>query len=342
MPFQILSLSGGGFLGLYTIAIIDKIEQQLGCPIARRFDLLAGTSIGGIIALGLAAEKPASEILKAFENNGTRIFSDRPVPQGKIGKFWDTCGFLKKPKYSTEALRETIASIVGEDTLIGDLKHPVIIPTVNLSKGKPQILKTPHHPTFVRDLYLKVVDVALATSAAPTYFPIAEINDELFVDGGLYANAPDLPALHEAEHFFQKPSSEVQMLSIGTTTSQFSFAHTQGRELGLFGWAEEQRLVRAMISSQQLYTEYVMKHKLGDRYLRIDIVQSAQQERHLALDVATEEAQKTIRALAEASYREHAGRSVLPSILDNVASQPIFFDPRTNQPRNNETGGTNG
>lgn len=328
MPFQILSLSGGGFLGLYTIAVIEKIEQQLGCPIARCFDLIAGTSIGGIIALGLAAEKPAKEIREAFELNGTKIFSENPVPQG-WGKIKDLLGSLRGPKYSAENLRKTISSIVGENTLIGDLLHPIIIPTVNLTKGAPQVFKTPHHPNFKTDLHLKAVDVAMATSAAPTYFPLARVNHALFADGGLYANAPDLAALHEAEHFFGKSIDEIEMLSVGTTTSRFSFADVQGQELGAVGWMQNQRLVRVVMASQQLYTENIISHRLKERYLRIDHTQSAEQERHLALDVATEDAQNTIIGLAEGSYQQNINNSTLGRILNNRATATTFYNPIT-------------
>jgi len=161
--FNILSLSGGGFLGLYTVSVLAELEEAAGGPIARHFDLMAGTSIGGIIALGLAAEVPAATIKAAFERNGRDIFSNRPAPTSWWGTVRDLARFVHKPKYQTDALRWTIVELVGESTRIGDLKHPVIIPTINLTKAKPQIFKTPHHPEFRTDLYLKVVDVALAT-----------------------------------------------------------------------------------------------------------------------------------------------------------------------------------
>ena len=78
MAFQILSLSGGGFLGLYTITVLAELEKQIGRYIASSFDLLAGTSVGGIIALGLAAEHPAEKIKSSLELNGIQIFSNRP------------------------------------------------------------------------------------------------------------------------------------------------------------------------------------------------------------------------------------------------------------------------
>jgi len=109
--FQILSLSGGGFLGLYTIKIIEKIEEDLGKPISHCFDLIAGTSIGGIVALALAAEIPAKDIRKAFEDNGEKIFPRKFNLKNifklrsliKIIDYFDI--FL--PKNNSEALKTT-------------------------------------------------------------------------------------------------------------------------------------------------------------------------------------------------------------------------------------------
>ena len=317
MTFQILSLSGGGFLGLYTIALLDKIEQRAGKPIAQCFDLLAGTSIGGIIALGLAAGTPASKILKAFEENGEKIF-----PSKKPNLFKK----LRHPKYSDLPLRETIEAIVGAELLMGDLKHPVIIPSLNLTRGKAQFFKTPHHPDFKTDLHLKVVDVALATSAAPTYFPLAQVNNQLYADGGLYVNAPDLAALHEAEHFFRVSPESVRMLSIGTTTTKFTISHDVGRKLGIAGWGKDQRIIRAMMASQQLYVQDIVGHKLGKNYVRIDTEQSTEQQKYLALDIATENAQGTIKGLAESAYQQEVNNNRLQKIIEYQAPDTVFYN----------------
>ena len=330
MPFQILSLSGGGFLGLFTIAILAELEKQIGRPIASAFDLLAGTSVGGIIALGLAGEHPAEKIKTSFELNGTSIFSERPPPQGSVGELIDFCRSLFSSKYGNDGLRQTITDVIGENTLVGELKHPTLVPTVNLTKGKPQIFKTPHHSDFKRDYQLPVVDIALATSAAPTYFPIARIKDELFADGGLYANSPDLIALHEAEHFFKIPLEDIHVLSIGTTTTQFSMSHPEDLNLGIWGW--RRRLPHTILSSQQLDIEYIMNHKLGKRYLRVDVVQSKEQERDLGLDVATEKAKKTIRGLASGEYQGILNNPILTQMLQHRAPQAKFYYP-TNIPQ---------
>ena len=313
----------GGYLGLYSVSVLAELERRIGRPIGSRFDLLAGTSVGGIIALGLAAEKSADEVKSAFERDGAKIFSNRRAPRTGLGELVDFFRSFRSAKYGNDALRRTIVQILGEETLIGDLKHPVMIPAVNLSKGKPQIFKTDHHPDFRVDHLRKAVDVALATSAAPTYFPIAAVGDELFADGGLFANSPDLVALHEAEHFFQKHAEDVVMLSIGTTTSKFSFSHTLGLNLGTLAWAR--RFPQVLLSAQQLDVEYIIRHKLGGRYVRIDAEQSKEQERDLGLDVATEAASKTIRALAAATTQEILKNNTLMEILSHRADPPVFY-----------------
>ena len=323
MSFQVLSLSGGGYLGLYTITILDELERRIDRPIASCFNLLAGTSVGGIIALGLALERPVNEIKSAFEEDGTEIFSDRPAPNGWLKEKFDFMRSFVFPKYHDIALRKTIEKVVGKDTKIGDLIHPVIVPAVNLTKGKPQIFKTAHHQDFKLDHRLRIVDVALATSAAPTYFPLAEVGDELFADGGLFANSPDMLALHEAEHFFRVPTNQIHMLSVGTTTTQFSFSHTRGRRLGVMGWGHQ--LAQTLLSSQQMDVNYIMEHTLGNRYVRVDAVQSKEQERDLGLDVATDNAKKTIRGLAYGSVREVINQEMITQMLSHKAPTPEFY-----------------
>ena len=257
--FQILSLSGGGYLGLYSVSLLAEIEREAGKAIATRFNLLAGTSIGGIVALGLAAEVPAARIKSSFEEHGQRIFGNSSPPRSLWSTFKDLAFRFWRAKHDAGALRATIEDIVGADTRLGDLKHPVIVPAVNLSTGRPQLFKTPHHEDFRLDLELKIADVAMATSAAPTYFPLAEVNGSLYTDGGLFANSPDLLALHEALRFFRQDENDVYVLSVGTTTSQFSFAHSSARSLGIAQWFRNARLLNVIIASQQRSTDFMMQ-----------------------------------------------------------------------------------
>lgn len=325
MAFQILALSGGGFLGLYTATVLAELEKITGRSVATSFDLIAGTSIGGIVALGLASGASASKIKSEFENSGARIFGNSPPPTSKFGVLKDILNGAFCSKYNTHVLRETVESIVGKETRIGDLQRAVLIPSINLSKGSPQIFKTPHHVDFRLDLNLRAADVALATSAAPTYFPLAVIGDSLFTDGGLYANSPDLLALHEATHFFKVKEENVRILSIGTTTAQFSFGHTETKSFGIIDWFSGQRLMNVIIASQQKSVDFMMRHRLADKYVRLDAIQSKEQERILGLDVATKDAEKTIRALATATVQANINNPVLQEMLQNMAEATKFF-----------------
>jgi patatin-like phospholipase/acyl hydrolase len=323
--FQILSLSGGGYFGLYQAVILCELEEKAGKPIAQCFDLLAGTSIGGIIALSLALEVPAKKILQAFEKNGQSIFSERSSPQSTVGKVIDMGRALFTSKYKQEGLCKALKELIDPLTLLGDLKHPVVIPVINLTKGKPQVFKTPHHKNFERDYRVRVHDVALATSAAPTFFPLAQVGDELFTDGGLYANTPDLIALHEAEYFFNIPPKQISILSIGTTTSQYSFSHSIRQNMGILSWFYDTRLMSVILSSQQKLTEFMLGHKLQERYVRIDCLQSRSQERDLGLDVATSAAQSTIKGLAHATLREKITLPHFQKMLGHIPKEPHFY-----------------
>jgi patatin-like phospholipase/acyl hydrolase len=312
-------------MGLYTAAVLAELEAHTGKPILSHFDLVAGTSVGGIIALGLARGTSAAAIRDAFVANGPKIFSAKPPPRRSLSKKMALIANATHAKYSPQSLRETIVSIVGESARISDLSTRTIIPSVNLTKGKPQVFKTSHHPTFSRDCKLKIVDVALATSAAPTFFPLHRIGGEMFADGGMYANAPDHLALHEAEHFLEQNREDVSILSVGTTSASFSFSSATNLDLGWMGWMDDQRLPTVMIAAQQLNTDYMLGHVLGDRYLRIDQTQSRAQQEGISLDVATEFAIHDLLGLAEASVREHLGKASLPRFLAHNSTMPTFF-----------------
>lgn len=325
MRFQILCLSGGGFRGLFAAEALAGLEDAAGVGLAQCFDLIAGTSIGGIIALGLAAGTPARQIADAFREHGKTVFANAPVRKGGLAPLLALMGNARRARHRSEPLARLVSDLTGEGVKIGDLKTRVMIPAVNLTKGRPQVFKTPHHPSFVRDHRLSLVDVALATSAAPTYFPLHSIGGELFADGGLYANAPDLLVLHEAEHFLGQSLDDVHVLSVGTTTAQFSLAHAIGADLGWLGWMKGQRLAQAMIGAQQINADAMLGHRLGARYLRIDTTQSPEQAAHLGLDVATPEAALTLAGLAEAVLRDNLGRPVLTEFLAHRAPKPVFF-----------------
>lgn len=298
-PFQALSLTGGGYRGLFTARALQVIEEHVGVPIGQRFDLTCGTSIGGIVALAVAFEVPMKKVVEVFEQHGAAIFPPHEPPSGKVGKAWDFWLHARKPRYSITPLREAITKLIDKDATLNDAKHAVAIPAVNVTQGKPQVFKTRHKAEWTRDWKFKAVDVALATAAAPTFFELAEVEGNMYADGGLFANAPDLLALHEAEHFFSVPTDAVRILSIGTTTKSYSVSFASDRQFGIADWMQDQRLFSVIISAQQQFVDQLIQHKLGDRYFRLDHEPSQEQSKDLGLDVATEAARKTLKALAD-------------------------------------------
>ncbi len=311
-PFQALALTGGGYRGLFTARALQEMEHHVGEPIGRRFDLSYGTSIGGIIALAVAFEVPMQKVVQAFERSGESIFPPREKPKTWIAKGLDIARHWNRPRYRSQALREVITSLIPEDATLNDAKHAVGIPAVNVTSGRPQVFKTRHKAEWTRDWKYKVVDVALATSAAPTFFELAELDGQRYADGGLYANAPDLLALHEAEHFFDVPSEAVRILSVGTTTNMYSLSFESGRELGIGVWMDDNRLFSVTISSQQQLVDQLLLHKLKERYFRLDALPSDEQARDVGLDIATEAARRTLIALGKKATSDILNTKLAP------------------------------
>jgi hypothetical protein len=132
-------------------------------------------------------------------------------------------------------------------------------------------------------------------------------------------------ALHEASVFLDQKPEEVSILSIGTTTSGFSLPRSIGRNLGSLKWTARGRLFSTIVSAQQQMIDFMLKHQLGDRYLRIDTRPGEEQQTDLALDVADAAATGTLRGLAEGSFQQFATDARLISMLAHQPSPPNFF-----------------
>lgn len=230
--FRILALDGGGLRGTFTAAVLAKWDDMLkaggGNGIISHFDLVAGTSTGAILAIGLALGLNPSEILAFYEDKGPKIF-----PKDRKLRHW------LKSKHDSTTLRQLLSEVFGEKTLAANSCCRLVIPTVRAKQGQAEAIVTPHSPdrTAYRDI--SAVDAALASSAAPTFFdestwegPIAL---ETFLDGGVWANNPILPALAEAVRYLKIPLDRIDVLSIGTLSSENDFTDQLGK--GKAGWA---------------------------------------------------------------------------------------------------------
>ena len=294
-PLRVLSLAGGGFLGLYTAVVLEALEARAGEPLARRFDLLAGTSIGGLLGLALAYEIPMARLVRLFTEHGSAVFSSRALPSGALSRLLDLSRSVLGPKYSGEALREALQAEIG-DKRLADALHPVVVPAVDVGLCQTKVFKTPHAPASRGDGDLRAVDVAMAACAAPAYFPSVRIGRHIYADGGLFAVAPDQVALHELEHFMGVDPGRVSMLSIGTATAHYRPAEGVRDDTGAVGWLSDGRLVLTLIAVQQQHVQAMMEDRLGDRYLRLDA--DWPPDAGLGIDVATRQAVDTLSALA--------------------------------------------
>jgi patatin-like phospholipase/acyl hydrolase len=287
--FHALALTGGGFRGLFTARVLQRIEEHMQMPIGRQFDLIAGTSIGGIIALAIGFEVPMEKVVTVFKNNGLHIFPPiRRAPKNRLLQFADLLAHLFVPRYFSGPLSSAVEELIPQNTLLGSSSHALVIPSVNVTKGTLRVFKTPHHANFYEDASRTVTEVALATSAAPTYFDLAKSGNDLFADGGIFANAPDLVAAHESDYVFNVHPKNFRLLSIGTLSSEFSIPDTNRREFGVFDWMKNGRLLETMISAQGQFTTQIMKHRYGNNYVRLDSL-VANSERKLELDNASKE-----------------------------------------------------
>jgi len=318
--FQILSLSGGGYGGLYTAAVLEELERHCKQPIGRCFELIAGTSIGGIIALAIGFEVPMTSVVQAFKSHGGNIFPERRK-KNKVDRLTNLYNDLQRPTYSIEALRTVVKSLLDENAKLGDSKHPLLVPAINLTQGKPQVFKTRHYEGIVRDPHISAVDIALATSAAPTFFAPVKINDCLYVDGGLVATSPDLVAFHEATHFLKQKPEDITILSIGTTNTKYSVPDLPENSYGLKFWLadEERRLPKTFLSAQQQFTSQITQHILGDDgYVRIDAAPSPEQVRFLGLSEATAVAQTKLLGLGKKDASDALGRALIRDIFKHL------------------------
>lgn len=320
--FQILALSGGGFRGLYTAKVLADLEQEIGAPIATKFDLISGTSIGGILALALAQQIPASELVNLFVANGSKIFT----------KQWSLGGLLRA-KYDAATLRTLLAAenLFGA-RLLGSCRHRVIVPTINYSTGKPVLMKTPHHSDFKRDHRYSLVDVALATSAAPIYFRRHSFENSQYVDGGLYANAPGLLAAHEARTFLAQTQTALHLLSIGTMSSVFTVNPDRSRSGGTWDWGgawppnAAQRLFGLSISVQESLTDFMLRHQIGsDRYEHIDDVLSPDRAEAVRLDKTDAGAREVLLSAASERSKTCLGSKKVMAFFSHQPSPAKFF-----------------
>jgi uncharacterized protein len=231
--FRILALDGGGLRGAFTAAVLAKWDEMLGVGggngIVKHFDLVAGTSTGAILAIGLGLGKTPREILDFYREEGPRIF-----PKNRELRHWI------KSKHDAVTLEQTLKKVFGAKRLRESCCR-LVLPTVRARNGVAEAIVTPHSPDRAGHQAILAVEAALASSAAPTYFDAVEVKDPIsnatYIDGGVWANNPVLPAIAEAVRHLKIPLDRIDVLSVGTLGTEADFTKALGS--GLAGWVRD-------------------------------------------------------------------------------------------------------
>jgi uncharacterized protein len=239
---RILSIDGGGIRGILPASVLALCEARFtgGRPAGQFFDYIGGTSTGGIIALGLSLGMPSQDILDLYLSHGAEIF---PPPRHskyklirKVQQVWRFRRDLGRYRYERDALEKHLRDAYG-DHLLGHAKTRLVIPSFD-DYTEVNLFKTPHHPDFQLDWKDSMLKVALATSAAPTFFKLYKNGDTYYADGGVWANNPAMQIVVDALTCYDIDRSNLHLLSLGCVESEYRFSHGQITRGGIWHWRE--------------------------------------------------------------------------------------------------------
>jgi len=305
--FKILSLDGGGIKGLYAAKLLAQVEEKAGKLIGEYFDMICGTSTGGLLALGITNKIPCREIARFYEEHGPLIFPYETWIHRKL-RFIDQICF--GTKYGNEKLKAALKELLGDYKTMTDANHLMCIPSFNITKGRPSVFKKPFGH-YHRDGRFTMMEVALATSAAPTYLPAMTIEGDQFIDGGIFNNNPSMIGYTEAmDHFIgdNKPFvpeaiiyENISMLSIGLPAQPIGEKPLTSSTKSFLKWKE--RLVGTAMTGSDYITEYQVKKLVeigGGYYYRLNPPQlSPNQLKHIQMDNTSKNAIHTLNTYGQ-------------------------------------------
>lgn len=286
-PRRVLSIDGGGIRGIIPALVLAHLERRTGKPCSELFDLMVGTSTGGMLALGLALDNDeggalftASQLVKLYEEHGSQIFE-----QSLWRKVRSVGGMLEEA-YSHEALEEILDRYFGERALSA-CRVPTMVTSYDIQHRRTVFLKSWHDDHA--ELLCK--EAARATSAAPTYFEPTTLEwaseSRTLIDGGVFMNSPSVSAYAEARKLF--PDEEIALLSIGTGELTRAIPYEAAKTWGSALWVMS--LLDCMFDGVSKAADHQMRLFLGERYLRL------QTPLHYASDDMDDASQGNLRNL---------------------------------------------
>lgn len=301
--FRVLAIDGGGIRGVIPAVLLRHIEERAGAPISKLFDLIVGTSTGGILAAGLATpgsgggpKFSAADMLALYVDHGHTIF-DRSFWRGVT-----SLGGALNEIYSAEPLEKLLKQYLGKCTLT-DCLVPIVLTSYDIERREPYFFKT-RQALKKADRNHYLADAARATSAAPTYFEPATVKSlaarpttRHLVDGGVFVNNPAMCAYVEAfDH--KEVDEEIVLVSLGTGIATRTIPHEDAEDWGALGWVRP--IISVMMDGQADAADYHASLVLPGpdagpdrRYFRFD------KDLTLALDDLDAAHAANIRALQE-------------------------------------------
>jgi len=345
-PLRILSVDGGGIRGLIPALVLDRLEKQLagrvgdGTRLADYFHLFAGTSTGGLIALALTSPRgvAATELADLYVEDGPKIFD-----RGVLDAIGDVGG-LAGPLYEGKPLEDVLKHRLG-DSRLSEAKRDLLVTAYDMTERQPFFFKR-WRALESADHDYSIVDVGLATSGAPTYFPSHGVKvpgDDMphaLVDGGVFADDPTVAAIAEALGRSSDPPAgltphDLFVVSLGTSRYVPRYQQKDVSGWGKIRWVvlggDEPPLISAFLNGSADGTDYwahmLLNHKTGDlpptataighgpRYFRLQV--------EIPVEVAMDDASDRVieETLPNAAVRlidEHGDD--LAAIVDRLAS----------------------
>lgn len=304
---KILAIHGGGIRGIIPAIVLAWLEKHIGKPIAEIFDLVAGTSTGGILGAALSIGFTAQQLIWMYEEDGDRIF-----PQTMWRKL-HTAGGVAEEKYPSGGIEEVLVRYF-KGTLLSDAKTNLIIPTYDIERRRPVFFKS--YKEKFKDVMMW--QVARATSAAPTFFEPYKLDMpngdyHSLVDGGMFANNPAMSAYIEALSEFD--SDDFLVVSLGTGTATKPILHEDAKDWGLVGWAPH--LLDVSFDGQSDTTDYQLRRLLPlDRFYNFQPVLRSENE---AMDDASPANIRALKLLAECYIEDNKPKlGALCDVLEHV------------------------
>ena len=317
--YNILCLSGGGYRGLFSAALLDSIERGYRLQrLADHFDLVIGTSTGGLVAAGLAGGLPPAAIVRAFEAYGHRIFPS----QSDLRRAYRKLTF--RSQYDPARIRSAVNAMLGDiaRSHVEELPAPLALVAVSRMTQSHRVFCS--RPFAERGITpTRLVDALLATTAAPTYFPEHKIEFDWLIDGGLAANAPSLIGILLLRRKLALSADKIHVLHIGTAApaEPQSFDRHRLQSFGLRAlWRRAlnstRDLVLLTIEAQESLAKEIAEAWIGDRYVYVDAPEEDCQGDELTrLDNASPEATRKLRWLAEQTWLEWQDSPMLRSFF---------------------------